>query len=34
MARRMKEAGGTLGIQSAPGQGTCVTFRVSLAAFG
>jgi len=30
MARRMKEAGGTLDIQSAPGRGTCVTFRVPL----
>lgn len=34
MARRMKEAGGTLDIQSAPGQGTCMTFRVSLEVFG
>ena len=30
MARRMKEAGGTLTITSALGQGTCVTFRVPL----
>ncbi|MDD3544214.1 MAG: two-component regulator propeller domain-containing protein, partial [Kiritimatiellae bacterium] len=28
MAKRMKEAGGTLEIQSVPGQGTSVTFRV------
>jgi len=31
MARRMKEAGGTLHIHSAPGQGTLLTFRVPLA---
>ncbi len=31
IARRMKEAGGTVEIQSAPGQGTAVTFRVRLA---
>ncbi|HPO37934.1 MAG TPA: histidine kinase, partial [Kiritimatiellia bacterium] len=31
MARRMKEAGGTLHIDSAPGQGTLLTFRVPLA---
>jgi len=30
MARRMKEAGGTMDLTSAPGQGTCVTFRVPL----
>ena len=31
MAKRMKEAGGTMDIQSAPGQGTTVTLRVRLA---
>jgi len=30
MARRMKEAGGTMDLTSAPGQGTCVIFRVPL----
>ncbi len=30
MARRMKEAGGTVELRSASGQGTCVTLRVPL----
>jgi len=30
MARRMKEAGGGVSVQSVPGQGTCVIFRVPL----
>ncbi|MDD4101671.1 MAG: histidine kinase, partial [Kiritimatiellae bacterium] len=31
MEKRMKEAGGTLEVESVPGQGTSVTFRVRLA---
>lgn len=30
MARRMREAGGSVKVDSVPGQGTCVTFRVPL----